>query len=127
MSTIATLSGSISLTDNITTTGSLTKVLTALSNTGTVLGFVQSQSLASGSTSITLPISPVQFLYLKNTHASNTVIVTWTPNGGASNIVLTLQPGSAILFVESNATSGITALSLNASGSATTIEMILAG
>jgi hypothetical protein len=127
MSVTATLTGSITLTDSVGTTGSLNKVLTALANTGTTSEFAQSLSLSSGANPITLPVSPVQFLYLKNTHASNTVIVTWTPNGGASNIVLTLQPGSTIIFVETNAVSGITALSLNASGTPTTVEMILEG
>src|ERR1700752_3361982 len=127
MSVTATINGSITLVDSVTSTSQLSKILTALATTGTVSEFVQAQNLASGANSITLPISPIQFLYLKNTHATNTVIVTWTPNGGASNVVLTLQPGAAILFTETNATSGITALSLNASGSNTTIEMILAG
>jgi hypothetical protein len=127
MSTTATLTGNITITDNIATTGSLSKVLTALMNTGTTSEFVQSLILTAGANPITLPISPIQFLYLKNIHASNTVIVTWTPNGGASNVVLTLQPGSVIIFVETNATSGITALNLNASGTPTQIEMILAG
>lgn len=127
MSVTASLNGSITLTDNIASTSALTKVLTTLSSVGTVSNFVQTQSLASGANSISLPITPIQFFYLKNTHASNTIIVTWTPNGGGSNVVMTLQPGSVLMFVEVTGTSGITALSLNASGAATTIEMILLG
>lgn len=127
MSVTATLTGNITITDNVATTGSLSKVLTALMNTGTTSEFVQSLILTAGANPITLPISPVQFLYIKNIHASNTVIVTWTPLGGAPTVILTLEPGACIIYAEPIVGGGITSLSLNASGTPTQIEMILAG
>lgn len=127
MSVTATLTGNITITDNVATTGSLSKVLTALSTTGTTSEFVQSLILTAGANPITLPIPTIQFLYLKNIHASNTVTVSWTPAGSSLMAVLVLQPGAWIMFGETNATSGITALSLLASGTPTQVEMIMVG
>lgn len=85
-------------------------------------------SLASGANAQTLPIATIQFYYLKNTHATQTIAVTLTPTGGASAIVNTLRPGDwMMLSTSAGAGSGFTALSLNASGAATTAEQILAG
>lgn len=85
-------------------------------------------SLASGANAQTLPIATVQYIYLKNSHATQTIAVTLTPTGGASAIVNTLRPGDYIIISASaGAGSGFTALSLNASGAATTGEMILGG
>ena len=85
-------------------------------------------SLASGANAQTLPISPVQFIYLKNSHATQTIQVTLTPTGGVSAIVQTLRPNDWIIFSTSAGSgSGFTALSLTASGAATTGEMILGG
>lgn len=127
MSITASINGNIQLTDSVTGTIALKKVLSALSMTGTEMSSGQSVLLASGANVITLPVSPVLFLYVKNLHATNTVGVTWTPNGGASASILTLQPGAAIAFIEITALSGITALTLTASGAATPVEFILAG
>ncbi len=95
---------------------------------GTSLAGPVQASLASGANAIALPIATVQFIYLKNTHASQTIAVSWTPTGGASAIVQTLRPGDWIIFSASTGTgSGLTALSLNASGAATTCEYVLFG
>lgn len=85
-------------------------------------------SLASGANAQTLPIATIQFYYLKNTHATQTIQITLTPTGGVSAIVMTLRPGDFIMFSTSAGSgSGFTALSLNASGAATTAEQIMAG
>lgn len=127
MSITASINGNIQLTDSTSGTVALKKVLSALSMTGTEFTEGQSVSLASGANVITLPLSPVLFLYVKNLHASNTVQVTWTPNGGSPNIVITLQPGAFISFCEVTNTGGITALTLTASGAATPVEYVVAG
>ena len=127
MSITATLSGGIQLTDSATNSTIFTKQLLSLLMVGTSFGETQSASIGTSPTSITLPISPVQFLYIKNLHATQTLKVTWTPNGGASNDVVVLQPGSTIIFLEAAAASGITALSLTGSGAATICEYVLAG
>lgn len=125
MAITVTCTSLITITDNLTNSVQLQKQVVG-TYTGTLSEFAQQVSLASGSTSITLPGSPVNFVYLRNLSTSATVIVTWTPNGGASNVVCTLQPGAFLILNESNATSGITALSLNASVSSTPVEFILA-
>lgn len=128
MSVTVSLTGSLKATDSVSGTIPLSKVLTALSTLGTAFVEGQSLSIPASPTSITLPISPVTFLYIKNLHATQTLTVTWTPNGGASNVVLTLQPGAFISFGEDvQGLSGITALSVQGSGAATLIEYVLAG
>src|SRR5258708_35936236 len=125
MSVTATISGSILLTDSVSNTVQMQKALVALAFTGTVSELSQSQSVGTSPTTLTLPASPTQFLYIKNLAPTNTVTVTWTPNGGASNPVITLQPGSAIIFVELAAGGRITALFVTASGTRTAIGYAL--
>ena len=66
-----------------------------------------------------LPIATVRQYYLKNTHASATITVTWTPAGGASAVVQTVGPGGVLLFWQKTTDGGITALSYQASAAAT--------
>jgi hypothetical protein len=127
MSITAALNGNITITDGETGTVAYTKTLTGLAVTGTAFGEVSYATVGTSPVSITLPISPVNFLSVKNTHATQNLTVTWTPNGGSSNTVLTLQPGSGIQFQEATAGGGITALSLTGSAAATTAEYLLAG
>ena len=127
MSVTATLNGSIFLTDSVSNTIQMQKAFVALAFTGTVSELSQSQSVGTSPTTLTLPASPTQFLYIKNLAPTNTLTVTWTPNGGASNPVITLQPGSSIIFMEVATGGGITALSVTASGASTPIEYMLLG
>jgi hypothetical protein len=127
MSITAALTGNITLTDSVVGTQQLIKSIASLIFTGTNSSVAQSQNIGASPTTITLPISPTKFVYIKNLHAVNTLTVTWTPNGGASNQVVTLQPSEAIIFCGSNTSGGITALSLQASGASTPVEYILAG
>jgi len=124
----ASLSGYIQVTDSVTGTVALQKALSSLANTG-LTGFseINQGSYGTGGTDITLPVSPAQFVYIKNTHGTQTLTVTWTPNGGSSNPVVTLEPGSAIILMEAAAGGGITALHLVGSASNTTAEFIIAG
>lgn len=127
MSITAQVLGSIQLSDSATGSSPFIKQFASLLMQGTSYSEAQSLSLPASLTSITLPISPVQFLYIKNLHAVNTILVTWTPTGGSTASILTLEPGSAILYIEIATGGGITALSLTASGAATPCEYILAG
>lgn len=103
-------------------------ILALASLSGTVMAGPVQASLASGANAITLPITTVQFIYVKNTHATQTIAVSWTPTGGVSAIVNTLRPGDfIILSASAGAGSGFTVLGLNASGAATTCEYILFG
>src|SRR5258708_4886231 len=110
MSVTVSLTGSIKATDSVSGTIALSKVLSGLVTVAT--GFTEAQSLSIGNsaTPVVLPGSPVTFVYIKNLHATQTLTVTWTPNGGASNVVLTVQPGGYISFGETvQGLSGITA------------------
>jgi hypothetical protein len=125
MAITVTINATISVTDNLT--GSLQSVKQVV---GSYVGTVSTEGqnvLVTGSTAISLPGSPTNFVYLKNLSTGTSVLtVTWTPNGGSSNVVIALQPGSFIILDENNASSGITALSVNPSVASTPIEYILA-
>lgn len=127
MSVSLTTVGFIQATDSVTGSIAFKKLLSSLVTTGTVFSEAQNASVGNVLTAITLPVSPVQFLYLKNLHATQTITVTWTPTGGVSAIVQTLQPGSYLILGEAAVGGGITALSLQGSGAGTTYEMILGG
>ena len=119
--------GVVQITDN--QSGSVTQVIQALTSfTGSVAEYYPNVSAASGGgTAITLPISPVQFVYLKNTSATIACAVQWTKQGGSSVAVLTLDPGGALLFCENGTSNGITALTLTAASSTVPVQMVLAG
>jgi len=128
LSVTVSLTGSIKATDSVSGTIALSKVLTALATPGTSFSEASALSIGTSPVVIGLPISPTTFVYIKNTHITQTLSVTWTPNGGASNPAITLQPGSWIGFGEVvQALGGITALTLTGSGAATTCEYIIAG
>lgn len=124
---IASVVGSINLSDSVSTTNVLQKVLAGLTFNGTTFSESQSLSIGTASTSITLPISTCNFVYVKNLHLTNTCGVTWVTPVGGSNFVATLEPGSVIILVESAVGAGITGLSAQASAAATPIELVLAG
>ena len=127
MSVTASLVGSVQLTDNISGDTSLSKSVNS-TYTGLNSGFTQSQLIGTSPTSLTLPGSPVQFLYLRNlaTAVGSNLTVAWTPVSGSTETVLVLAPGAMILFSETNTSNGITALSVTAAVAATPIEFLLA-
>lgn len=99
--------------------------------TGSYVGafgqYNEALSIPTSATPLTLPGSPVLQLYIKNLDSTNYITVTWTPNGGASNVVKKLYPGNSLFFFDTSASAGITALSLQANTAACLIEMFLAG
>lgn len=129
MSVTASITGNITLTDSVTGTVPLSKALANLSFTGISSEFSQSFMVGTSPTDIDIPTTYTQFVYLKNVAPSNTVTVTWTPSGGSSAAVATLQAGSAIILCGSNTStaSGITDLSITASANNTPIEFVMAG
>ena len=126
MSVTASTSGSLTLTDSAASTSTLSKVL-AGTFAGTECSTAQSLLVGTSATPLTLPLSPINFLYIKNLSGAATLTVSWTPNGGASATVLTLQPGAYIHFAEPVAGSGVTAVSVQASAISTPIEFWLLG
>lgn len=127
MSTTATLTGTITVVDSSSGSQPFQKQLVNLFFTGNVSEIANSFVVGSSPTSVSLPVSPCQFVYIKNLAPSATVTITWTPNGGASNPVSTLEPGGAIVLVNTASGAGITALSLQASLASTPVEYVLLG
>lgn len=126
MAVFGSINGSLQITDNIV--GSIAQsILLNLSYAGTVSSYAETITLSTSPLSIGLPVSPVQFLYINNLDTVNSVIVTWTPTGGSSNIVQTVDPGGAILFCQTGTTNGITALSLQGSAGAPSVKYLLLG
>lgn len=126
MAISVTTSGTIQVIDPNTGTLTVSKALSQAFN-GSVCSQSEAVIFGTSPTVVTLPISPTQIVYIANLSTVNTVTVTWTPNSGASAVVQTLQPLAAILSMASNTTSGITALSITASGSNTPVDLFLAG
>lgn len=127
MSQLTAFAGTITISDVVSNNLALQKVLSGFGFTGTVFTSGESISVGTGGSALGLPVSPVQLVYIKNTHATQTLAITWTPTGGASVAGPTLQPGACVLLVESNLTSGFTAITLTGSSAGTTVEFILAG
>lgn len=120
------LVGSIQITDN--QTGSISQIL-ALSQSyvGSVSEYYPAFSVGTGGSSVTFPITALQFVYIKNTDTTATIAVAWTKNGGSSEPVITLDPGAFIMFAENSTTNGITALTLTSSAGTITAQLVLAG
>lgn len=127
MAITASINGNMTITDASTGTVALVKLFSGLAMTGTAFTEIQSVQVGTTPVLIGLPISPVSFLYIKDIHPSQSLTVTWTANGGASDMILNLQPGSAIIFCETFSNAGITALTLTGSSTGTTVEYIMAG
>jgi len=83
----------------------------------------------TGETTIALPTPTVLQLYLRNTHATATITVKWTPQGGAEATIHIVRPGGVLVFWQpsTSATTGITGLKLTASVANTTYELFLGG
>lgn len=120
------LAGNLIATDDATGTLQVNKVLSA-AFAGTLITDAETLSVAVGPVTIALPISPTHVVYIKNLDTVKTVTVVWTRTGGSSASVVVLQPLAMILLIESNTTSGITALSLAASSGTANVDYILAG
>src|ERR1700728_927174 len=126
MSVVAAAQGTVSLTDNVTGSTTLTKILNS-AFTGEVSIFAQSQLIGTSQMAFTIPNNLAQFFYVKNLSLTATVGISWTLLGGGSNVaVLTLDPGGVLIFCESG-TNGITAAPIAASAASTPVEYILAG
>ena len=127
MAITLSFAGQLNVTDSVSGTVALSKQLTNLSTAGTAFSEAQTLSVGTVGTTVSLPISPTNFLYVKNLHATNTLLVTWTPASGTSAPIVTLQPGAFIAFSKPTGAAGITALTLTGSASATLVEYVLGG
>jgi hypothetical protein len=110
---------------NTTNTSGINKALT-LQVQGSTSTYQTSYAVATSPTSVTLPISPVNFIAIHNI-GNFPFTVTWTPYLGAANVVKTIQPNGFIVEGDSAIGSGVTSLSLQAVGAASTAEFYLLG
>lgn len=128
MSVTAGIRGSITVTDNLTGSTSLTK---AVNNffTGDLSVIGQQVIVGTSPYVVNLPNNLAQFVYIKNlaTAQGTTLTVTWTPNTGTSATIMTLDPGAMILFAETTISNGISAMNLVSNQAGTFVEFILAG
>jgi hypothetical protein len=120
-----TLNGPIQVFDlnnNLVTS----KTLTGL--TVSVLDYTSgSIAFSAAATAITLPVSPTNFMYLRN-DGTAVAVVSWIPQGGSGAIVqnLGISSAAAIIQVGQGGTTGITGLTVSCAAS-TTVEYFLAG
>lgn len=99
-----------------------------LGKTGDFTAF-QQLAVAGADVVINLPVSPALVVYVKNLDAANTLTVKWTPQGGAAATIHVLAPGGAIAFINpvTNASGGITTLTLNPAGNNQPVEYYIGG
>lgn len=85
------------------------------------------QNLAAGETVITPEGTVITCLWVRNRHASNTLSVKATPQGGAEAILGVLAPGASLLVWNPTAaaTVGYTSLKLTPSGANTPVEIYM--
>lgn len=96
----------------------------------TVAELTRYYALPGGTNALSLPKSPATQVYIKNIDAAKTVTVAWTPNGGASNNIILLNPGDQIILWCNPAgatTPGITAISFTPSVAGCLIEFFFGG
>jgi hypothetical protein len=123
------VSGNIVLTDSSGVQQPLLKAFLSVFATLNASTFGQA-TIGTSPVSVTLPASPTQLLYAANLQtgkagSTNTLTITWTPQGGTSAQIMVLQPQSVLFFFNPGA--GITALSVVASGANTVVDYLLAG
>lgn len=96
-----------------------------------VVGGLQEYTLVTGSSPVTwvLPTAIVLQFYLRNLHATAVITVTWTAQGGSSQIAQRVGPGGTLVFwhTATSATAGITGLILNPDTANTNLELFLGG
>jgi hypothetical protein len=128
MSVTASIRGTLQITDSLTGSVSLSKVLNS-AYTGTVESYGQSVVVGTSTVTVSLPVSPAEFVYIKNlsTTSGVTLAVTWTPVSGTSASVVVLDPGAVIILSEVGTSNGITALSLISNTLGTPCEFIVCG
>lgn len=126
MAITASISGTLSITDNLV--GSVAQnILLNLAYTGTVQTYAETVQTSTSPLSIALPVSPTEFVAIFNLDTVDSVIVTWTPTGGSSNVVQTVDPGGFLAFCQTTTSNGISALSVQATANNPAIKYVLCG
>lgn len=107
----------------------LNRVIGPISYAGAVGDFKKGTLADTNATSQSLPTTIILQYYFKNTHVSAVITVTWTYQGGASQVIRKVQPGGFIAFSDpvTAATAGVTAISLQSDTSGATFEQFCGG
>lgn len=133
----ALLSATISVTDT-TLTPNVTIVTRNYNNptlTATTVFYDPFIQIGTSATVLTLPAATIFIVYVKNLSSAANILLNWTPNGGSAVNVGVIAPGGVFTHFMatetagtaiSSITNGITAVSLTASASATSAEVMLA-
>jgi hypothetical protein len=74
-----------------------------------------------------LPVTQVNQVYIKNTHATGILTIVGTVNGGSSQTIAVLEPGSVLVVWQVVTGKGYTDLKYTADTTGTTFEMFLGG
>jgi hypothetical protein len=127
MTASVSLNGNIQATDNVTGTVALTKIFSGLVCTANAFLENAAGSCDTSGEVQSLPVSTVNFVYVKNLHATQTISVSVTPSGGSLEPACVLPPSSAFIYVASASGGGLTEVKLIGSGSGTTFESVFAG
>lgn len=91
--------------------------------------FTTYQEFPAAETVIALTVSPALCVYIKNLHATGTVLVKWTPQGGVEASIATLQPGGVLILwnPSTSGSAGITSLKVTPSVANCPIEYYIGG
>jgi hypothetical protein len=81
---------------------------------------------------VTLPLTPLWVIWIKNLSPTATINITLTPNGGTAWVQpLILVPGAAFTYwaqySANPATGGVSVINLSASANNTPVELLIAG
>jgi hypothetical protein len=122
------LSATLSVTD--TTLSPSSTIVTRNLNNPTLVATVSFYDpffqAAAGGSAVTLPAATVWVVYVKNLDAAQNLTVTFTPAGGAAETLLLVPGGIFLYFQPSEATGGITALTLTAGAGTINTEVLVA-
>lgn len=109
-------------------TNILNRLVGAIAFAGVAGTYTDGILTGTGAVAQTLPTATILQYFLKNTHATGKIQVTWTPNGGASAVVQSVGPGGVLCFwMAASSSNGITALSYTADTAGTTYESFIGG
>lgn len=111
-----TLTATITGTEDTTGNVPINRGLGNLSFDSNYSDFTTYQNLATGDNSITIPGVKATQVYVKNNDQTNTIIVKFTPTGGAQQVSPVLQPGEVFILWQKAASAGISGLTLNVPG-----------
>lgn len=122
-----TLQATIVSTDTNNTTA-INRIISTSVFSGTEGLYCGGQKIPNADTVITLPVSPVKQVYIRNIDAASFLTIKATPNGGAEATIDILSPGSFFISWDvTGAAQGYTSIKLNQSVASTQVEYFLGG